>query len=210
MLFFLILTSYFHSPWLYAEQGKAAVFFSTIDYGKKSNIVRREFLQSDKKSGTLNLNQTLCRYLIGLDLHGSTENDFVNGIGFNKVVFLKDEKLKIENRSKQGLYLFSIDRETFKERFALSCIDEALVSNSFSEKNPEVFISVEDRIIKVISTQELIREITVFDILGKQMYRKENLENLEFQLPKFNSNHQILIVKVILGNGKIVTRKILL
>ncbi|WP_237732245.1 T9SS sorting signal type C domain-containing protein [Flavobacterium sp. UGB4466] len=170
----------------------------------------REFLQSDKKSCTLSLNQTLCRYLIGVQLRSSTANDCVNGIGFNKVVFLKGEKLKIQNHSKQGGYSFSIDRETFNERFVLSDIEETLASNSFSEENPDVFISVEDRIIKVISTQDIITQITVFDILGKPLYRKENIENLEFQLPKFNSYHQVLIVKIKFGDGKIMTRKILL
>ncbi|BFM42764.1 hypothetical protein CFS9_14050 [Flavobacterium sp. CFS9] len=125
-------------------------------------------------------------------------------------VFLVDKKIKKRHNLRQGAYSFSSDAGTFNERFVLHFIDETLTIKDFSEKNPDVFISVEDRIIKVISTQDIISQITVFDILGKQLYRKENVESLEFQLPKFNSNHQIVIVKVILGSRKIVTRKILL
>ncbi|URC13505.1 T9SS sorting signal type C domain-containing protein [Flavobacterium sp. B183] len=111
---------------------------------------------------------------------------------------------------KQGAYLFSSDAGTFNERFVLLFTNETLTIKDFSENNPEIFISVQDRVVKLISTQELINEITVFDILGKQLYRKENIENLEFQLPKFNSYHQVLIVKIKFGDKKIVTRKILL
>lgn len=125
-------------------------------------------------------------------------------------VFLVDKKIKKIHNLKQGAYLFSSDAGTFNERFVLLFTNETLTIKDFSENNPEIFISVQDRVVKLISTQELINEITVFDILGKQLYRKENIENLEFQLPKFNSYHQVLIVKIKFGDKKIVTRKILL
>lgn len=93
---------------------------------------------------------------------------------------------------------------------AFSTADDQQRGDGFQDKKQEVIISVQDRVIKVISAREPISEIIIFDILGKQLYRKENIENLEFQGFKINSGKQFLILKIKLRSGKLITRKILL
>ncbi|WP_291286071.1 T9SS sorting signal type C domain-containing protein [Flavobacterium sp.] len=93
---------------------------------------------------------------------------------------------------------------------AFSTADDRQRGDGFQDKKQDVIISVQDRVIKVISAREPISEIIIFDILGKQLYRKENIENLEFQGFKINSGKQFLILKIKLRSGKLITRKILL
>ncbi|WP_281924667.1 T9SS sorting signal type C domain-containing protein [Flavobacterium collinsii] len=125
-------------------------------------------------------------------------------------VFVEDKDLKIKHNLSHSSYSFATQPGTFNERLVLSFIDESLLRNGFEDKKQDIFISVQDRVVKVTSIHELISEIIIFDILGKQLYQKENIENLEFQGAKFNSNNQVLILKIKLKNGKMITRKILL
>jgi len=53
-----------------------------------------------------------------------------------------------------------------------------------------------------------MREVSIFDISGKLLYNNKKVENTEFQISNFQSGNQVLIVKVTLENGNIITKKI--
>ncbi|MFW0736575.1 T9SS sorting signal type C domain-containing protein [Flavobacterium sp. T12S277] len=108
------------------------------------------------------------------------------------------------------LYGHELSVRQNKVDVAFSTADDGQRGDGFQDKKQDVIISVQDRVIKVISAREPISEIIIFDILGKQLYRKENIENLEFQGFKINSGKQFLILKIKLRSGKLIIRKILL
>lgn len=124
-------------------------------------------------------------------------------------VFVRDKDLKISHNLKERPYSFYTQEGSFDERFMLCFVDKSLAVNDFQSKKQDVFISVQNKVIKVISTRELISDISVYDILGKELCHKKNIESLEFELSNLQSNNQFLLVKVRLGDGRIITRKIL-
>ena len=62
--------------------------------------------------------------------------------------------------------------------------------------------------LEVISNLEQIEAITVFDLLGRTIYMKDNINNKEFVIP-VSKEHAPLIVKIKLANGTNVERKTL-
>jgi hypothetical protein len=61
--------------------------------------------------------------------------------------------------------------------------------------------------LKIKSETESIERITVFDILGRKIFDKQSINSAEFRILSNNITQQILIVKVVLEDGNIITKK---
>ncbi|MCC9062229.1 T9SS sorting signal type C domain-containing protein [Flavobacterium piscisymbiosum] len=137
----------------------------------------------------------------------SFDIDHEDGLFENLNVFIEDKDLKQIHDLKESPYFFDTSVGTFNDRFILKYIDKTLNKTDFENFEDHIFIVVKDKMIKVISTKELIKEVSVFDLLGKLLYHKENVENAEHRLLNLVSQNQVLLVKVKLESGLIVTKK---
>ncbi len=54
----------------------------------------------------------------------------------------------------------------------------------------------------------MIDKIQVYDLLGRSIYQKMNLNTTEFVISNLVLSNQILLVKIKLDNGQTVTRKV--
>ena len=63
-------------------------------------------------------------------------------------------------------------------------------------------------IIKINSSVEKINSIIVYDILGKEVFTKTNINSNEFNISDIITQNQSLIVKLTLVNGNQITKKI--
>jgi hypothetical protein len=136
--------------------------------------------------------------------------DHVDGLFLdNQGVYLEDKLLHIIYDIKSDPYVFASEAGTFNDRFVLRYTDGSLGTKSFDGKENKVLISVKNKQIKINSYNEMIEKLTVYDLQGRQIYKKEKVRSNEFLLSDFVSNHQTLIVKTSLQNGKTVTDKII-
>ena len=71
-----------------------------------------------------------------------------------------------------------------------------------------VLIYPTNGIIKINSSVEKINSITVYDILGKEVFTKANINSNEFNISDIIAQNQSLIVKLTLVNGNQITKKI--
>ncbi|PXY38671.1 hypothetical protein DMB65_21730, partial [Flavobacterium cheongpyeongense] len=62
--------------------------------------------------------------------------------------------------------------------------------------------------ITVNSTVENIEKVFIYDITGKQLYQKEDVNNLQLLIENLPFAHQVLLVKVVLDNGYQTTKKV--
>jgi hypothetical protein len=60
--------------------------------------------------------------------------------------------------------------------------------------------------LKIKSETESIEQ-TVFDILGRKIFDKQSINSAEFRILSNNITQQILIVKVVLEDGNVITKK---
>jgi hypothetical protein len=69
-------------------------------------------------------------------------------------------------------------------------------------------VSNKNKQIKINSFAETIDKVTIYDLLGRQIYQKDKVNSNELSIVNLVSSHQTLIVKTSLQNGETVTNKI--
>lgn len=139
----------------------------------------------------------------------SIDIDTVDGLLSNKNVFIEDKITNSIKNLKLGAYSFSTVAGTFNDRFVLHYKDKTLGRGDFETADTQIVISVKNRQIKVDSPKETIDKVLIFDLLGKQIYKKISIGNNEHIIPNLASSEQALVVKVVLQNGQTVSRKII-
>jgi hypothetical protein len=134
--------------------------------------------------------------------------DQADGNLINQDIYIQDKVTGVIHNLKTGGYTFSSVVGTFDDRFILRYTSNTLRTEDFENADDEVFVSIRDKIITTNAFDNLIDEIYVFDIAGKVIYEKSNLNDAIFEIENLNSQNQVLLVKVRLKNNNVTTQKI--
>jgi uncharacterized delta-60 repeat protein len=178
-----------------------ADFYSVIE-NKKLVIQGRGLPFEDTDS-------ILLGYSCTIDGEFSVSIDHDDGLFSNLNVFIEDKDLKIKHDLKESPYLFSTKKGNFNERFELNFISKDLKTNNPEREINPISVFVNNNNIIVDANKNDIKDIAIFDISGKQIYRKTKIENSKFSIENLSSKNQILLLKISLKNGYHSTRKIL-
>ncbi|MBL0736421.1 delta-60 repeat domain-containing protein [Flavobacterium sp. GN10] len=185
----------------YLSSSMSLDFYSIVE-DKKMVIQGRElpFLESD--SIFIGYKTTVKdNFKIEID----RQDQFFNG----KSIFLVDKELNRTHNLSDGPYQFDSEIGAFNNRFSIIYINRALGNKTFGENSNNVLISVKNRIINIESDKESIKEVIIFDVSGNQLYKKDNLETKNVSIQNLFSSHQVLLAKVIFGNGKSTSKKVI-
>ncbi|PBJ10953.1 T9SS sorting signal type C domain-containing protein [Flavobacterium sp. ACN6] len=180
--------------------------FFSINQNKKLVIQGREvpFVASD----TIPLG-----YRSALEGEFTIAIDHTDGNLDDQVVYLQDNVTKKLHNLKSGGYTFTTTIGLFPSRFVLRYTDPSgtLGNEDFTGLEQYVFVSVKDKNIKLQSTsdEEKLQETAVYDIGGKLLYHKTGIDNKEWLITNLHSGPQVLLVKITLDNGKVITRKVI-
>ncbi len=130
-------------------------------------------------------------------------------------VFIKDENIYLEDKVlnviydlKHLPYTFTTGSGTFNDRFVLRYTNKTLSNKGFETLENQILVSNKNKQIKVNSAIETIDKVLIYDLLGRQMYKKEKVNRNDLSILNLVSNQQTLIIKVSLKNGQTVTKKI--
>ncbi len=135
--------------------------------------------------------------------------DEVDGIFINdQDVYLEDRLSNSIHDLKQSPYNFASESGTFNDRFILRYTDKTLGTSNFETLENQVLVSNTNKQIKINSFAETIDKVLIFDLLGKKIYQKNNVNSNELSMPNLASDQQVLLVKVTLQNGQTITKKI--
>jgi hypothetical protein len=134
--------------------------------------------------------------------------DHADGDLTNHAVYLEDKLTNTLHNLQTSNYTFNTAIGTFSDRFVIRYTTATLGTDDFENQTNSFYVSVKDKTIKLNSTEDVMREVSIFDISGKLLYNNKKVENTEFQVSNFQSGNQVLIVKVTLHNGNIITKKI--
>lgn len=109
-----------------------------------------------------------------------------------------------------GNYTFSISNGNCSSASAASItIEKSLATNDFDKQLNKVVVFVKNKKININAFSETIDNVSLYDISGRLIYQKQNVNSNELSIVDLNSNNQMLIVKTVLQNGKMVTNKII-
>ena len=184
------------------DAGNYVNFYSFIDNDRYKIQGRSSFNQDDQVrlgyfsavAGTFNIN---------ID---SKEGVFENT---NQAVFLEDKLTKTTFDLKSGSYTFTTDSGTFDDRFVLKYTDKTLGKPDFGISKKKVLVSVKNSQIIINSFNEIIDKVTIYELLGRELSQKRNVNSNELLIANLFSSNQTLVVKTVLKNGMTYTDKIM-
>jgi hypothetical protein len=127
----------------------------------------------------------------------------------NQDIFIQDTLLNIIHNLKQSPYQFFSNSGTYNNRFLIKYLNTSLsLNNDFTHVDFNIVANSQENIIS-IKSNEIIDSIIVFDLLGRVLIDKKeiNLENLHIK--ELAANNQGLLVRVKFINESVVTKKII-
>ncbi|MCW2121119.1 T9SS sorting signal type C domain-containing protein [Flavobacterium sp. 7A] len=136
--------------------------------------------------------------------------DNVDGNLAEKDIYLTHKKNTIMHNLNSGPYTFSTDAGTFDDRFQLSYQAKTTLGvtvHDIEENN--VIISQKENIITIHSNTEQINEVHLYDLTGREVLSSTKVNNKELQVTVTPKKTQVLLIKVKLKSGKLVTKKVL-
>jgi hypothetical protein len=123
-------------------------------------------------------------------------------------VIIEDKLVNVSHNLKSGPYTFATGEGVFNDRFVLKYTDKTLGTDDLDKGKGGVIVSVKNKIVKINSALEQLDKVVIYDLLGKAVFKKINVNVNELEIPNLNLGHQVLIVKTTLQNGAVVTNKI--
>ena len=124
-------------------------------------------------------------------------------------VYLEDLVLGVIHDIKTTPYAFSSEAGTFNDRFVLRYTNKTLGNGDFDKGNNQVLVSVKNKEIKISSSTEPIDKVQVYDLHGRQLFKKNSVNSSEFVIVNLGASEQALLVKIILRNGQTLSKKII-
>ncbi len=128
--------------------------------------------------------------------------------GSTQPIYLEDKLLNIIFDLRQAPYVFTSAVGKFDDRFVLRFTNTALSNVDFQNDENGFVVFVKSNQINIKSYTENITNCNIYDVLGREIYSKENIKQNEFSINEIRKNHQALIVKTTLVTGQTITRKI--
>ncbi|ESU29013.1 hypothetical protein FLJC2902T_10470 [Flavobacterium limnosediminis JC2902] len=131
----------------------------------------------------------------------------IEGVLRNQNVYIEDLELNIIHDLRVSNYVFSTPAGEFNNRFVLRFTNTTLGNEDFEATADSVLIYT-DQSINVTSVSERIKEVAVYDVLGRRIAERKNIDANTVSLANVRKTQSTLIVKVTLDNGQTLDRKI--
>ncbi|WP_143161877.1 GEVED domain-containing protein [Flavobacterium terrae] len=122
-------------------------------------------------------------------------------------IYLEDTQLNIIHDLRSAPYQFTTTQEENVNRFVLRYTNQTLSNDTFDYSNTVSIYANENVTIK--STSENIKNIKIYDVLGKTLVDKDKVNKNEVILTELKPTGGMLIVKATLTNGSEVTKKVI-
>jgi len=135
----------------------------------------------------------------------SIEN--VDGLFTNQNVFVKDNVTNIVHDIKLTPYTFTTLDGVFNNRFKLVFRNDSL-GNGTQISDESVVVFTQNEELNISATSE-ITSVEVFDIIGRNIYNNNNVNDNSLNITSIANRNQALLVKITLSTGQSVTKKVI-
>jgi hypothetical protein len=122
-------------------------------------------------------------------------------------IYLEDKQLNIIHDLRENPYQFVSAVGRFDDRFVLRYNNQTLSNDNFEVAQNNVIIYADEN-INISSSLEKIKDVVVYDVLGRLITEKKNVNGNTTILANVRPTQSTLIVKVTLENGQNVTKKV--
>ncbi|CAM2858825.1 T9SS sorting signal type C domain-containing protein [Flavobacterium frigoris] len=148
-------------------------------------------------------------YRTAIDGNFTISIEQTEGVFTSQSVFLEDKLTNTIADLNSGNYTFNTAIGTFNDRFVLRYTNKTLGLGDIDSIEKGIYVSSKNKQIKINSTIEAINNIQIYDLSGKLIYQKTKIDSNELVISNLMSAHQVLLVKVSLLDGSLVTKKLI-
>ncbi|MEL1255691.1 T9SS sorting signal type C domain-containing protein [Flavobacterium sp. DGU38] len=134
--------------------------------------------------------------------------DHADGNLATQRVYLEDKQTGMLNELTAGNYTFNTKAGTFNDRFVLKYANRTLGAGDFESVDNSVSVVAQNKTITINSAKDNLEKVLIYDLAGKQLYSKDNINNLQLIMHNLPFAQQVLLVKIIFDNGTVTTKKI--
>jgi hypothetical protein len=124
----------------------------------------------------------------------------------NQNIYLEDKLLNVIFNLKDAPYSFMSNKGTVNDRFVLRFAKETATKINEITNQLTVY---DNNILTVESGKSKIKNIQIFDILGKKLFTKNNVNNTNYQINSLTRTNSLLIVKITLEDNTEEVRKVI-
>lgn len=124
----------------------------------------------------------------------------------NQPIYLEDRELHLLHDLSQSHYTFTTDSGRFDQRFVIRYTPELGV-NPFETSATTIQIFKRNNQLEVVSAQEEIAQVEVYDLLGRKIFGKAGINASQFTIQE-SLNQSVVLVRVQLKSGMQYTKKI--
>lgn len=135
--------------------------------------------------------------------------DHIDGLFNTQNIYLEDMELGVIHNLKEKPYVFNTEIGDFNDRFVLRYTDKTLGTNTFSLSKSDEVIVIVNQNVTVQSSNQLIKNIAIYDLLGRKIDSYKKVNTLKYTLSLLNKTTAGLIVKITLENDSVVSKKII-
>ncbi|MDA9775440.1 PKD domain-containing protein, partial [Algibacter sp.] len=188
------------------DEGSGTFLYSTIEDSNSKFVIQAKDVNSINADEIIPIGfkaEVAAAYSISI---AKLQGDFLN----NNTLFLKDKLNNITYDLSASDYSFTSEVGEFNSRFEIVFNANALSTNdvTLNSKSLRIIELEDDRVQFTASNNLSIKTVTIFDLLGRQLYRFKGTNSSEiYKLSHLSS--AVFIAKVELSNGVIITKKAL-
>jgi hypothetical protein len=125
----------------------------------------------------------------------------------NQNIYLEDKLLNVIHNLRSAPYQFAANTGEYIDRFVLRYTQTTLGNEDFDLNNSVQIFT--DNHIRITSMNQSIKEVMVYDILGKTLFHKQKIDDTAMTINELNPIKSVLIVKIILEDNTVITKKVI-
>ena len=126
----------------------------------------------------------------------------------NQAIYLEDTYTGIIHDLRGTPYNFTATSGTFENRFILRYTNETLDVSTF-EDNSNITIIATNNTISIKSDDASLKDITVYDLLGRTIFKTQNVNTLNYDITSVQFSQSLYIVEVTTYAGGECIKKII-
>jgi subtilisin-like proprotein convertase family protein len=127
----------------------------------------------------------------------------------NQNVYLQDNLLQLIHNLSNSSYTFNSEIGEFTTRFNIVFEPQALSVGDNPSNENTVIAFVNNNQIHLNSSNQMIKKVKVYDVLGRTLYTNVKVENLTLNISTISANNQALFLHIELESGEIEIKKIM-
>mgnify|MGYP000020241873 CR=1 FL=1 len=191
-----------HSYWIKNNDIDAIYEKEKLDENDLENLILKV---KDKIIHGINITVPFKKAVIPYMDKLTTESENTQSVN---TIYLKDNVLGFVHNLTESPYSFAAEAGVINDRFEIVFKAQALSADTFDlDTNTVQIIQLDDTHVTFKASGNLnIKTVTIYDLLGRQLYQLEGSHNEEtYNLSSLQ--HSVFIAKVALSNGALITKK---